>query len=245
MFNLVCFCNSKMSLDFLCVFFLLSIRVLRFLILIIPLWSHGGIDVNRDNQYDSVRPQIIKNQAFVGHLAINNMMLWCHLQPRHTNFFSVDIEINGVEIIGYVDTLSNVTVVRKLFADYLHLEEINNGQSLRLISSDRSTITVNRVVSMSITSPTNAFDRVSVGALVVDDLYYTVILGTDFHSLTGLRLDFETRRLRFASRRQRTRPIETSTRPHESRRRPVTRQLRSSIGKPQSDNTWPEFELNE
>ena len=232
-----------MSLILVCVCIILSIRVLKFLNLISHLRLADDIEPNCGSQCILIQKEKVKSQMC--HLAINNMMLWCHLQPRHTNFLSVDIEINGVELIGYVDTLSNVTVVRKIFADYLHLEEINNGQSLRLISSDRSTINVNRVVSMTMTSPTKAFERVSVGALVVDDLYYTVILGTDFHSLTGLRLDFETRRLQFASRRQQTRPSETPSRPHQSRRRPVTRRLRSSIGKPQSDDTWPEFELNE
>ena len=129
---------------------------------------------------------------------LNYMVFWRDQHLNLTKFFSIDIEINGVDISGWIDTLSNITLIHKQVVKKLKLK-CRRSPKLNLYLANSTIQKIKSQVMVEIRSPSNKFENVYLNAFIVDDLHFSVILGTDFNTKAYTIIDYLNSTVKFGT----------------------------------------------
>lgn len=124
------------------------------------------------------------------------LIIWREQHLNLTKFFSIDLEINGVDISGHIDTLSNISLIHKEVLKKLKLKR-RPSPNFKLLLANNKSIKIESQVMMKIRSPRNEFETVFLNAFVVENLHFSVILGSDFHTKAYTIIDFSNNSVKF------------------------------------------------
>ncbi|RWS01024.1 hypothetical protein B4U79_16779, partial [Dinothrombium tinctorium] len=109
----------------------------------------------------------------------------------------VSLNVNGVPMKCLLDTGSMVTIIRKEVAESFKRDmEPYVGSPVSSVTGDKLKIIGEVELSIGL-SDTDSGDKIVVYALVAENFFFDVLLGNDFNSLAGVRVNCATKSVEF------------------------------------------------